>query len=254
MKEELRFILDSKFDFMEMTIEYPEASPEKILLNANELKPFLVKNNLRLLCHVPWYFHLAHPYERIRSCYVSETMKAIEVAGKLEAECVTIHAEISEGLPSKYFREMRREMLENFSDSLESIKDKADELGIQIMLENLDGKAMGMDELLWILDLKNVKATLDVSHAFIELEGDNDKLLDYVRRFKDRIGHMHLSDNFGDKDLHLPLGVGGVDWWGALREALKLGFDGTVTLEIHAEDRDYVLLSREKVLGELKKM
>jgi len=49
-----------------------------------------------------------------------------------------------------------------------------------------------------------------------------------------------------NRDLHLPLGCGDVDWERAVK-ILKDYYDGTITLEVFSRDRDYVLLSREKL-------
>lgn len=59
--------------------------------------------------------------------------------------------------------------------------------------------------------------------------------------------HVHLSDNFQRFDDHLPLGVGRIDWNQALRLIRKVGYDGTMTMEVFSPDRDYVLLSAQKV-------
>lgn len=252
LEEELKFISEN-FDFAEITIEYPEASPEKILSKKNRIESLINKNNLRVLAHAPWYFHLGHPYDRIRQCYISEMMDIINVAGQIGAECVTIHSEISEGLPSKYLQDMKEELLEKFSMSLDMIKDKVDEFGMKLMLENLDGKAITLDEIFLLLNSRDIKITFDIAHAFIELHGDNNKLIDYLIKLRDKIEHMHFSDNFGNKDMHLPLGVGAIDWDKILHKAMELGFDRTITLEVHAKDRDYVLLSKEKVLREVER-
>ncbi|MCS7136249.1 MAG: sugar phosphate isomerase/epimerase [Nitrososphaerota archaeon] len=249
---EVEFAIEKKFDFIEITVEYPEAMPERLLPLCEEIKFLLRKSGLSIICHVPWYFHIAHPYPSIRMCYVSETLNVIEMARALDANRVVLHTEFTEGLPSKYFGEKRNEMLRNFSLSLEKIKEKANEYGIMIMLENTDDKAASLDELLWLLDSNNIKATLDVGHAFSNYRGDNKALIDFIKALGIRIGHVHLSDNFGSEDLHLPIGVGKVCWQEALSELKDLGYGGGITLEVHSPDRDYLLLSRDKVLKILR--
>ncbi|MEM1532386.1 MAG: TIM barrel protein, partial [Nitrososphaerota archaeon] len=137
---EVKFAVDNKFDFIEMTIEYPEAMPERLLPLCKDIRDTLRKSGLDIICHVPWYFHIAHPYSSVRICYVSETLNVMEVARALGATKIVIHTEFAEGLPSKYFSENRNEMLENFSSSLDKIKEKANEYGMMIMLENTDDK------------------------------------------------------------------------------------------------------------------
>jgi sugar phosphate isomerase/epimerase len=42
------------------------------------------------------------------------------------------------------------------------------------------------------------------------------------------------------------MGVGNIDWENLIN-VLKKYYDGTITLEIFSRDRDYVLLSKEKL-------
>ena len=56
---------------------------------------------------------------------------------------------------------------------------------------------------------------------------------------------MHLSDNKGKVDDHLPLGAGLIDWADAARALKASGYDGTVTLEVFSPHREYALASRE---------
>ena len=58
--------------------------------------------------------------------------------------------------------------------------------------------------------------------------------------------HIHLHDNDGQRDLHLPMGTGIIDW-DALIKTLKRIYDGTITLEVFSRDKDYVLLSQKKL-------
>lgn len=222
--------------------------PERLLSVCKKIKDELEKSGLNIVCHVPWYFHLAHPYPSVRMCYISETLNVIEIARILDATKIVIHIEFVEGLPSKYFLENRNEILKNFSLSLDKVKEKANEYDMVIMLENADDKAATLGELLCLLDSKKIKATLDIGHAFSNYHSDNKSLIDFIKALGSRIDHFHLSDNFGSGDLHLPIGVGRICWREVMCELKDLGYDGNLTLKVHSPDRDYLLLSRDKVL------
>lgn len=67
---------------------------------------------------------------------------------------------------------------------------------------------------------------LDIAHAHIRGE-----TLELIRQFSDRIGHIHVSDNNGDADVHLQVGKGSIDWK-KIMDALKAStFNGWVTIE-----------------------
>lgn len=70
------------------------------------------------------------------------------------------------------------------------------------------------------------KIVLDIAHA--NLKGENET---FLRRFGDRIGHIHVSDNRGRYDEHLKIGEGGIDWKKAVADIKESGFRGWVVVE-----------------------
>jgi sugar phosphate isomerase/epimerase len=54
---------------------------------------------------------------------------------------------------------------------------------------------------------------------------------------------VHVHDNVGADDLHLPLGSGTVDWLAVVGALKAVGYDGTVTLEVFDTEPEYVDLS-----------
>jgi len=71
---------------------------------------------------------------------------------------------------------------------------------------------------------------------------------EFLEAFRDRLVHVHVSDNFGKReDLHLPLGAGTIPWKKIISRLKKSGYDGTITLEVFSPDRRYLLFSRDKL-------
>jgi sugar phosphate isomerase/epimerase len=87
--------------------------------------------------------------------------------------------------------------------------------------------------------------TLDTGHAHINGRSGK-KVLDFIDQFGDRIFHIHVSDNLGKEDSHLPIGVGTVDFPEIVKAIKEIGYNETVTFEVFAPDRDYLRISREK--------
>jgi sugar phosphate isomerase/epimerase len=48
-------------------------------------------------------------------------------------------------------------------------------------------------------------------------------------------------------DLHLPLGAGNVDVAGAVTALKSRGYDGTITLEVFADDLNLLVYSRDQL-------
>lgn len=62
-----------------------------------------------------------------------------------------------------------------------------------------------------IVDL-GVKLAFDVSHSFIKMKGDNQKLIESLKLLKHQVKHYHLVDSMGQTHDSLPLGQGKIDW------------------------------------------
>jgi sugar phosphate isomerase/epimerase len=106
-------------------------------------------------------------------------------------------------------------------------------LPIPVALENLalspSDLLQGTDELADVLEAHpEYGFCLDVGHALVE--GQEGQAEAYHRRFNDRLIHWHLHDNLGDRDSHLPVGRGRVNW-GWVKEKLR-DFKGTIALEV----------------------
>jgi sugar phosphate isomerase/epimerase len=82
---------------------------------------------------------------------------------------------------------------------------------------------------------------LDVGHASIGRRPEEPNLTgELVEAFGDRLAHVHVSDNLGIDDLHLPLGAGSADWPVVVRVLRSAGYDKTVTIEIFSREPAHV--------------
>ncbi|GAB5602996.1 sugar phosphate isomerase/epimerase [Thermus sp. FJN-A] len=106
-------------------------------------------------------------------------------------------------------------------------------LPFPVALENLalaeEDLLRGPEELKALLErFPQYGFCLDVGHALVEL-GPRGPLL-YWEALGERLLHLHLHDNHGKRDDHLPVGSGSVPWE---RLAPRLqGFSGTAALEV----------------------
>jgi sugar phosphate isomerase/epimerase len=87
---------------------------------------------------------------------------------------------------------------------------------------------------------------LDIGHCNLKLPKGTFSAPAIIERLGDRIRHLHLHDNNGgEADLHLPLSAGHVPFKDVIRQVKKLGYDGTITLEVFSSDKRYFALSRD---------
>lgn len=118
-------------------------------------------------------------------------------------------------------------------DATRQVGKHAAERGLELAIEMLPfdfafvNSLDSMERFLDAVALKNVKATIDISHFWLRRIPPRDLL-----RLNGRIAHVHISDCDGTNHGDLPPGRGNtpfVEYLSAIRDA---GFAGTVSLEL----------------------
>lgn len=71
-----------------------------------------------------------------------------------------------------------------------------------------------------------VGLTLDVGHA--NISGELDRI---IRSLSKRIVHTHLHDNNGDRDSHLGIGFGKINWPKLIGDLMSIGYNGVLVVE-----------------------
>ena len=186
--------------------------------------------NLVLSLHTPLSdVNIASVNERIWAESVRQVKESIEDTHEFIDNICVVHP----GLFSPLSIQMPDKAVQKAIAGLRAICETASEYGLRIAVENLISINMLMgrtpDELVRIVrgvDMDNLGICLDVAHA------NTTKTLDEFFRSNDvDIIHMHVSDNFGTDDLHLPVGDGNLDWKKVLNGAND--YEGLVVIEVY---------------------
>lgn len=124
--------------------------------------------------------------------------------------------------------ETHRRVVEN----LRWFGERAAEKGIRLAIENIYGGRFysQIDELINLVEevnLDNVGFCLDVGHANV----DGVDILSAVQRMGRKLYEIHLHDNNGKKDQHLPIGFGIVNWIEVIEALNSINYPGTATFE-----------------------
>ena len=233
--EEIEWIGKNGFDFVDLFLEEDQAVPEKI--EVEKIKELLKNYNLGVVGHTAWYLPIGSPIKSLREAAIQEAIRYFEVFNKLGVEFITIHAD----WPNMIFSQ--KEGVEFQIESLEKLLKEAKKYNLKLMYEPIDTINDSLENISTILEeIPELFFHLDFGHA--NLFGRKPE--EFIEKFHQKLKHVHLHDNFGSEDLHLPLGCGGMGWKEALK-ILKKYYDGTITLEIFSKDKDYVLHSKEKL-------
>ena len=129
--------------------------------------------------------------------------------------------------------------LENFINSMKELSQHANELEVDLMLENVPPVKRNLLESIDCFSqvmnsVPAVRFHLDVAHAFIE--GGMRGVKRYVDAFEDKLVHVHMHDNHGELDEHLPLGKGTMNVRKVVKLLKAIGYDKTVTFEVFTSE------------------
>jgi sugar phosphate isomerase/epimerase len=243
--EELDTMAKLGFDYLELTMDPPQAHYRVIRGLKDELLKRLEVSHMRLVCHLPTFVSTADLTEGLREASVNEVLGSLEVAAELQALKAVLHPSIHRGLSLFMIDQARRYALR----SLEEIVEKADQLGVCLCLENMfpySNSLVNPEDFDEVFErFPQLRMTIDTGHAHI---GDKTgtKIGEFIERFPDRIHHLHVHDNLGKEDNHLPIGTGNIDFLNLVKALKTIGYDETITFEIFSRDRDYLRLSRDK--------
>jgi sugar phosphate isomerase/epimerase len=232
------------FDYIELTIDAPECTPEKIIKSRHTIKDLLHSYDLELIAHLPTFISIADLYESIRKASVEENIRALEAGVELGVKKFVLHPGIIHGLG----KQVKAQAHKHADKSIMAILTRARELQVTLCIENMFPETHGPTE---VSDFENIflkyhdlRLTLDIAHAHIGTS--RNRSLAFIERYPDKLSHIHISDNYGREDNHLPIGAGMI-CFGRIFKALKMiGYDDTMTLEVFSRDRDYLKMSREK--------
>ena len=159
---------------------------------------------------------------QVRSVAKARLLQTVETAQKLGISRIVVHAGF---IPTVYFPEwFVPQSVEFWKELLERVPE-----GITLALENVmePGPEMQMQIVSAVGDPR-LRLCLDVGHANCELSRTRPE--DWVAPMLPWLSHVHLHDNFGKNDLHLPLGQGNLPVERLLHRLLTES-DVTFTLE-----------------------
>jgi sugar phosphate isomerase/epimerase len=234
---EIKTAAENGFDFMDLTLEYPQAHME--VINQEAVLKALEETGLETVGHTAYYLPFASAMGDIRSAAVRDVISGLDFFERAGAKVVTVHPDAGRGAIDP------ATVISLNALSFKIISDEAQKRGLTIAVENVPGNFSSVEALRSLLAaVPALGFHLDVGHAHIR--GNRFRRL--LSTFKSNLIHVHLSDNRFRADDHMPIGAGNIDWDEVIPAIKKTGYDSTITLEVFSADKRYVVGSKEKVL------
>lgn len=243
--QEMQEIGEMGFNYVELTMDPPEATPQKILSQKRSIRELLDRYGMGIIGHLPTFVWTSDLYESLRRVSLQENFDALEAGAELGIEKMVLHPGYITGLGKFLLDKARGYGME----SIEIILKKATSLGTTLCIENMFPQTHFLShphEFQEVFEtFPELRLNLDIGHA--NLGGGKNKSLEFIQRYGYRIGHVHANDNFGKEDNHLPIGAGIIDFERILKELKQTQYNETITLEVFSKDKDYLKISQEKI-------
>lgn len=236
---EITWIGEQKFDFIDLTLEAPQSRAERV--SVEQIRELTGRYGLAIVGHTSPFLPMGSGYESARAAAVHELERALDVFAALNVQRVNVHVDGRTGAESE------ADNIRNNLWTLTRFAAAAEQRGIQPMVEHFGPIYSKIPNLRTLLDsIPGLWLHVDIGHA--NLWSPQNFTAELLDAFAPRLGHVHVSDNFGgDRDLHLPLGAGNIGWPQMIQLLKSQGYDGTITPEVFSRDRDYLIMAQRKL-------
>ncbi|WP_010272514.1 sugar phosphate isomerase/epimerase family protein [Paenibacillus senegalensis] len=202
--------------------------------------PALAKHTGPISVHTPIFdLNLASPRYRTLSQYSYEVyQQALLWSAKIGAKHAVIHPNL-QSTPI-YDREGAQACSKHYLRQLGQLGER---LGVKVMVENVgfhDCALFNPDEFVELFDeIPEIDALLDIGHAHI----NNWDIPRLIERLDSRLTAIHLHDNHGAYDEHLPMGDGTVQWEPIWEKLERLEQEPAYILEYQIGTRTDIVLA-----------
>jgi len=233
-------IAEVGFDAVEW-FEVADEAPWSAPATARRLRALVRRHELISQYHAPYEapYDLAREGDELRTPDSIARMlsEVFDRAERLGARMTTLH--LGTCPPASDRAEALRMVTEGIRLAAPELAKRRMRLGLEnhtaVFLDNALGDRPGeFDRLMENLQSEWIGRTLDIGHAHV-----NGHLEEFLARPFDRVFNVHLHDNDGAEDQHLPFGAGSVPWDDVLRRIAKECYKGPLTLEFFADAEVY---------------
>lgn len=239
LTDEIEWIAQNGFDFIDLALEAPEAALEST--KWKEIGSLLKETELAAICRAPTYLPLNNPSPLVRQAAFDELRRAIDAAQIVGATYCTI---LFAGWPD-YFSE--KEGYTFTQQMLSLLQKHGQERNIQIALEN---SPINQHQLKYFREifhrLPDLRLSYDIGNGNVQTVAPS-TTREYLFALSSQLAHVRISDNDGSANSYLPLGAaasGGIDLPRELRTLRSFQYESTITVQVRG-DRRWLLGSAE---------
>ncbi len=259
--EAIKLLAQAGFDSIDLNLnKYAVRSPihpfwdmgeEAIMHYAKGLKEAAARHGIAIgQAHSPYptYFENEDKTDDV----LRITKSSIKIAAAIGAPYLVIHPNVP---PSAKTALQVEEAVENnfafYARFFEDLKkaelcvgienmfnwDKERDVALPTVASSAECMAYMVDRLNELCGEKHFVACLDTGHAMLSGNGSPAAM---ARTLGKRLKLLHVHDNNGKRDLHLPPFEGVIDWEGFAAALIDIGYEGTLSLEVKTDGNSAV--------------
>ncbi len=228
--ETFKTMIDQVFDTGITSIEIVDEGRHTLNTKRVEtLRTLAHSHNVKYSVHSPYAdINIASPSRPLRNAVIRRLKKSILHASDLDCQTWIFHPGLKTGISMFH---PKREWTQNIRTSLLLFR-FAKDLGVDATIENAPEPfpfimKNASDFKRFYSDInEDIGLAFDIGHANI-----NSQIESFLRAFREEIVHVHAHDNRGDKDEHLGIQHGNIDWQKVSPLLKELPFNKAVVLE-----------------------
>ncbi len=227
------------FDYIEVIYDLPHFGPDFEPEALRELRELIASHGLGVSVHATlWDLNPASHYPILRDLTLTQVKRSIDACEVLEGDVVVVH-------PGRCPVPERGEVLSRavrwYREFIGECWRYASERGIKLAPENIDGAHYPYSDAsqLKVLaqDFEGLGITFDVGHAYLAQKrqgarAPEENMARQLREIGDYLAHVHLHDNKGTWDDHLPPGRGEINFEPIVKALRAVKYDGLVVVEL----------------------
>lgn len=193
--------------------------------------------------HAPYYF--IEPDKMLDKEFLKRFINSVKATRYLGSDYLVVHPIVLSDPENNYKKNLNMN-----AEFYGALRPAMKEYGVTVAVENMDAinplKKTGVpstcssaEKINDLLDLLGEEycACLDTGHAFVA----GQEPAHMARLLGKRLKLLHLHDNDGNDDLHVPPRCGYIDWKGFLQALKDINYNGYINMEI-----DYLRLTHDK--------
>lgn len=245
---------------VEIIYDVPHFPPDYDKRKLSGIRELLESHNMGVSVHGSfWDLNPASHHRELWELSLNQIKRSIDVCHALGGEITVVHFgkcplpesdSLMEGSKLRY-REFLGECLPYAVDR-----------GVIVALENAgrDPRSFPptVDELKKLVsELDGAKVTFDIGHAHLSArrtgkEATGEAIAEQVRGMRKHIVHVHIHDNHGKLDEHLPIGDGDIDFGPIAKAIHDIKYEGRLIAELW--DPQHPLETGKKGMERLRKL